>query len=115
MAIYFHLKRASISTQKERGTKPMNGKSLAIVSCVLAILGSDFQSPAFAAPSSRACDAYARNYAQNASRQGQVVRRGVLGGLLGAGVGSAAGSTRTGAAVGAGVGVLSGDRKRQRK
>jgi len=101
------------STHKSE-SHTMTGKSLAIFSCVLAILGSDLQSAAYAA-SSRTCDAYARNYARNASRQGQVVRRGLLGGLLGAGVGGAAGSARTGAAVGTGVGILSGDRKRQRK
>jgi hypothetical protein len=104
----------SLNPIQKSESQTMNGKSLAIFLCVLAILGSDLQSAAYAA-SSRACDAYARNYARNASRQGQVVRRGLLGGLLGAGVGHAAGSAGTGAAVGTGVGILSGDRKRQRK
>ena len=92
----------------------MNGKFLAIFLCALTFVASAPRDNAQAA-SSRACDAFARDHARNASRQGHVVRRGLLGGLLGAGVGSAAGSTRTGAAVGAGVGVLSGDRKRQRQ
>jgi hypothetical protein len=68
--------------------------------------------PAIAA-SSRACDAFARQYARDASRQGQVVRRGLLGGLLG--VGAAAGGAGAGAAVGGGVGALSGAHARQRK
>ena len=69
--------------------------------------------PAIAA-SSRACDAFARDYARNASRQGQVVRRGALGGLLGLGIGAAAGGAGAGAAIGGGVGALSGGRARQR-
>jgi hypothetical protein len=71
-------------------------------------------SPARAA-SSRACDAWARDYARNASRQGQVVRRGLFGGLLGVGVGAAAGGAGAGAAIGGGVGALSGAHARQRK
>jgi hypothetical protein len=70
--------------------------------------------PAIAA-SSRACDAFARDYARSASRQGQVVRRGLFGGLLGAGVGAAAGGASAGAAIGGGVGALSGAHARQRK
>ena len=56
----------------------------------------------------------ARDYARNASRQGQVVGRGLFGGLLGAGIGAAAGGAGTGAAIGGGVGALSGAHARQR-
>jgi hypothetical protein len=66
------------------------------------------------AASSRACDAWARDYARNASRQGQVVRRGLFGGLLGVGIGAATGGGAAGAAIGGGVGALSGAHARQR-
>jgi hypothetical protein len=89
----------------------MNGKLLAIFMCTLAIAVSASLDTTSAAPSSRACDAFARDYARNASRQGHVVRRGLLGGLIG---GVATGSA-AGAAVGTGVGLVSGDRKRQRQ
>jgi hypothetical protein len=69
--------------------------------------------PAHAA-SSRACDAWARDYARNASRQGQVVRRGLFGGLLGVGIGAATGGAAAGAAIGGGFGALSGAHARQR-
>lgn len=89
----------------------MNHKPTSISICALALVISAYFETAHAA-SSRACDAFARDYARNASRQGHVVRRGLFGGLLGAAatVGAAAG-----VAVGTGVGVLSGDRKRQRQ
>ena len=64
------------------------------------------------AASSTACDAFARDYARNASRQGHVVRRGLLGRLIG---GVATGGAAAGVAVGSDVGILSGDRKRQRQ
>jgi hypothetical protein len=69
--------------------------------------------PAHAA-SSRACDAWARDYARNASRQGQVVRRGTFGALVGLGIGAATGGPAAGAAIGGGVGALSGTHARQR-
>jgi hypothetical protein len=92
----------------------MNCKSLSVSLCALALLvsGSYFESARSA--SSRACDAFARDYARNASRQGQVVRRGVLGGLLCVGIGAATGGAAAGAAIGGGVGALSGGRARQR-
>jgi hypothetical protein len=69
---------------------------------------------AYAAPTSRACDAWARDYARNASRQGQVVKRGMFGGLLGLGIGAATGGAGAGAAIGAGVGAGSGAMRRGR-
>ena len=52
-------------------------------------------------PSAVACDQYARNYSQNASRQGQVLR--------GTGAGQAAGA---GAAIGGAVGLIGGGARR---
>ena len=92
----------------------MNGRSIAILWCALALaVSASCVEPAHAA-SSRACDAFARDYARNASRQGQVVRRGALGGLLGLGIGAATGGAAAGAAIGGGVGALSGGHARQR-
>ena len=62
--------------------------------------------------SSMACDAYARNYAQNASRQGQVLGGGAKGSLLGAGIGAFAGAAGVGAAIGAGIGIIGGGARR---
>ena len=64
-------------------------------------------------PSSKVCDSYARDYAHNGSRQGQVLGRGAAGSLLGAGIGAIAGAAGVGAAVGAGIGMISGGAKRQ--
>jgi hypothetical protein len=64
------------------------------------------------AQSQTACDAYARNYAQNASRQGQVIGRGAVGSLVGLGIGAAFGGAAIGAAVGGGLGVVSGGARR---
>jgi hypothetical protein len=72
------------------------------------------QHQAYAAPSSRASDAWAREYARNASRQGQVLKRGMFGGLLGLGIGAATGGAAAGAAIGAGVGAGSGAIRRGR-
>jgi hypothetical protein len=72
-----------------------------------------FVEAASAAPSAMACDSYARDYADNASRQGQVLRGAAVGSLLGLGIGAMAGASGVGAAVGAGVGVIGGGAKRQ--
>src|SRR4051795_908146 len=63
--------------------------TLLIALGLLAVLA--FSNPAVAAQSARVCDAYARNYATNASRQGQVLGRGAVGSALGAGIGAAFG------------------------
>ncbi len=65
------------------------------------------------AQSATACDSYARNYAKNASRQGQVLGRGAFGSLVGAGIGLAFGGPAIGAAIGGGVGLISGGSKRK--
>jgi hypothetical protein len=65
------------------------------------------------AASATVCDAYARNYARDASRQGQVLGRGAVGSLIGLGIGAATGGAAVGAAIGGGVGVISGGARRQ--
>lgn len=92
----------------------MNIRMLSGAAVAVALMfGGWYLEPAHAA-SSRACDAWARDYARNASRQGQTVRRGVFGGLLGLGIGAATGGAAAGAAIGGGVGALSGAHTRQR-
>jgi hypothetical protein len=81
----------------------------ALVSASL-LLG--FVETASAAPSAMACDSYARDYAANASRQGQVLRGAAVGSLLGLGVGALAGASGVGAAVGATVGAIGGGARR---
>jgi hypothetical protein len=54
------------------------------------------------------CGHYANSYAQNASRQGQVLRGGAVGSLVGLGIGSIAGAGGAGAAIGAGIGMIGG-------
>jgi outer membrane lipoprotein SlyB len=63
-------------------------------------------------PSAIACDGFARNYAENNSRRGQVLGGAAKGSLLGAGIGAIAGGAGTGAAIGAVVGVIGGGARR---
>lgn len=63
-------------------------------------------------PSATACDSYARSYASDGSRQGQVLRGGAVGSLVGLGIGSITGSGGVGAAIGAGVGIIGGGMRR---
>jgi hypothetical protein len=72
-----------------------------------------FLEPASAAPSATACDSYARDYAANASRQGQVLGGAAKGSLLGLGIGAIAGASGVGAAVGATIGAIGGGARRQ--
>jgi hypothetical protein len=67
-----------------------------------------------AAQSATVCDSYARSYANNSSRQGQVIGRGALGSLVGAGIGAAFDGAGAGAAIGASVGLISGGSSRRR-
>ena len=82
--------------------------------CAFATLALLAQGLPASAASSRACDAFARDYARNASRQGQVVRQGSIGALLGLGIGAIAGHPGAGAAIGAGAGTISGGATRSR-
>jgi hypothetical protein len=59
------------------------------------------------------CDAYARNYAQQNSRQGQVLGRAAGGSLIGLGLGALAGASGVGAAIGATVGAIGGGARRE--
>jgi len=63
-------------------------------------------------PSAISCDRFARDYAEGASRQGQVLGGAARGSLLGAGIGAIAGGAGTGAAIGAVVGVIGGGARR---
>lgn len=89
--------------------------TLTVAACAAVLLLASMPVEVFAAPpSSRVCDAWARDYARAASRQGQTVRRGLLGGVIGLGIGAATGGAAAGAAIGGGVGAISGGAQRQR-
>jgi hypothetical protein len=92
----------------------MNFKSLPAILC-LAALGLIW-SPDFAeAQSAKVCDAYARDHAKQASRQGQVLGLGAAGSIMGAGVGSAfGGRSSAGALIGGGAGIIGGGAARQK-
>ena len=60
-----------------------------------------------------ACDAFARNHAEQASRQGQMLGAGVVGSLIGVGIGAATGGVALGAAIGGGAGVIGGGARRR--
>jgi hypothetical protein len=83
-----------------------------LASLAMLVISAASSGPVFA-QSAVTCDAYARQYSQNASRQGQVVGGGVVGSLVGLGIGAAAGGAGTGAAIGAGVGAIAGGAKRR--
>src|SRR5262245_35066696 len=64
-------------------------------------------------PSAVVCDSYARSYAEQASRQGQVLRGAGGGSLIGLGLGALAGASGVGAAIGATIGGIGGGARRQ--
>ena len=64
-------------------------------------------------PSAIMCDSFARDYAANTSRQGQVLGGAAKGSLLGLGIGALAGASGVGAAIGATVGAIGGGTRRQ--
>lgn len=59
-------------------------------------------------PSAAECDAYARSYARDESRQGQILGSTGLGSLGGFAIGSIWAASGVGAAIGAGVGLIAG-------
>jgi hypothetical protein len=67
-------------------------------------------------PSAIACDNFARNYAQHASRKGQMLGGGAMGSLLGLAIGAATGGAglALGAAIGGTVGMIGGGSVRQK-
>jgi hypothetical protein len=82
--------------------------------CAIALLIGSASFDTLRAASATVCDAYARNYARDASRQGQVLGRGAVGSLVGLGIGAATGGPGLGAAIGGGVGAISGGVQRQK-
>jgi outer membrane lipoprotein SlyB len=66
------------------------------------------------AQSAKVCDAYARQYSEKGSRQGQVLGRGAVGSLIGLGIGAATGDAGAGAAIGATIGGIGGGAERKR-
>jgi len=85
-------------------------KSMAVLA--LSLLAGQAGEAAAQGRSAVACDNYARAYANDGSRQGQMLRGGAVGSLLGLGIGSIAGAGGVGAAVGAGVGIIGGGMRR---
>lgn len=83
------------------------------VACAVIVLTVTGNSNLANAQSATVCDSYARNYAQNASRRGQVIGTGAVGSLVGAGIGLAFGGAAIGAAVGGGLGLIGGGSKRK--
>ena len=62
--------------------------------------------------SATVCDRYARSYANDASRQGQVLRGAGVGSLVGLGLGSIGGAAGVGAAIGGTIGAIGGGARR---
>lgn len=91
----------------------MNVRILSTLLALALILGVGGLQPVKAA-SATVCDAYARDFARDAGRQGQVVGGAAVGSLLGLGIGALAGGPGVGAAVGAGIGAIGGGARRQR-
>ena len=89
----------------------MNPKILSTFLAVALLLGMGGFQPVQAASASL-CDAYARDFARQAGRQGQVVGGAARGSLLGLGIGAIAGGAGVGAAVGAGIGAIGGGARR---
>jgi len=87
---------------------------LVIAISLLSLLAADLGNPTYAqGRSAVTCDSYARNYASESSRRGQVLGGAAKGSLLGAGFGAIAGAAGTGAAVGAAVGLIGGGARRR--
>jgi len=90
-------------------------KQAAVLVCGLGLLlvMADFADAQSSRRSAVSCDNYARNYSENASRQGQMLGGAAMGSLVGLGIGAIAGGAGVGAAVGAGVGLIGGGARRQ--
>jgi len=80
----------------------------ACLSAVLLITATSLADARRARPTSAECDAYARNYSWDASRQGQVLGMTGLSSLGGFALGSIWAASGIGAAIGAGVGLIAG-------
>jgi predicted lipid-binding transport protein (Tim44 family) len=85
-------------------------KSIATLGVVFCFAGTEVA----LAQTATVCDAYAQNYARDASRKGQVFGGTVGGAVIGAGlVAITGGVAAAGAAIGGGIGALGGGRKRR--
>jgi hypothetical protein len=62
-----------------------------------------------------ACDAYASNYARNASAQGDILAGGAFGSLAGLGIGALFAASGVGAAIGATAGIIGGGAVRNQR
>ena len=78
------------------------------LSAILLISATSIADAARARPSAAECDAYARNYAHDESRQGQILGATGFGSLGGFALGSIWAASGIGAAIGAGVGLMVG-------
>ena len=104
-ALPARLRRSSVITRRE--AMQLGVKRLLIVLSAVALL-VPLAGAVRSSRSSRACDAFARDYARTASRQVRSFAAGLFGGLLRVGVGAAAGGGGAGAAIGGGAGASSG-------
>ena len=94
------------------GKQMLFGASAAMCGLMTLAVTADVSRAQSSRPSAIACDSFARNYAENNSRRGQVLGGAAKGSLLGAGIGAIAGGAGTGAAIGAVVGVMGGGARR---
>jgi hypothetical protein len=85
-----------------------NSTAVVCMSAVLLILATSMADARRTRPSAAECDAYARNYARDESRQGQILGATGLGSLGGFALGSIWAASGVGAAIGAGVGLIGG-------
>ena len=92
----------------------MHGRSIVAISLVI-LLTAELNDFAFAQGrrSATVCDSYARDYANRASRRGQMLGGAAVGSLVGLGIGAIAGGAGVGAAIGAGVGLIGGGARRR--
>lgn len=80
-----------------------------VLAAVVAMGGMAMMVADASAQSHRRCDAYARDYANRATRTGNNVVGGAVGGaIVGGVIGSVTGSWGKGAAIGSGVGAVAG-------
>ena len=91
----------------------MRCKIICVAACAAAILLTSAHVENAKAQSATVCDAYARDYAKNNSRRGQVLGGGAVGGIFGAGIGAIFGGPAVGAAIGGTLGVVGGGRTRR--
>ena len=92
----------------------MSNRFVVGVVCSVMLVTGTLNSTVANAQSATVCDSYARNYSQNASRQGQVLGIGAIGSLVGAGIGAAFGGPAIGAAIGGGLGLIGGGSQRKK-